>query len=120
MLYISQKLVALILPAELEDDAPKHQLDQGAALFKHLGPNCLQPGASTGEALCGGTGFCWVFGPQTGVQKNHFFRSLEGAKSLENLSGLRIAGEKAFGMYDVLDRKQSSLRINGQLLFSAV
>ena len=31
-----------------------------------------------------------------------------------------VAGEKAFGLYDVLDRKQSSLRINGQLLFSAV
>ena len=29
--------------------------------------------------------FARVFGPQTGVQKNHFFRSLEGAKSLENL-----------------------------------
>ena len=26
-----------------------------------------------------------VFGAQTGVQKNDFFRSLEGAKSLENL-----------------------------------
>ena len=24
--------------------------------------------------------FARVFGPQTGVQKNHFFRSLEGAK----------------------------------------
>ena len=29
--------------------------------------------------------FARVLGPQTGVQKNHFFRSLEGAKSLENL-----------------------------------
>ena len=29
--------------------------------------------------------FARVFGPQTGAQKNHFFRSLEGAKSLENL-----------------------------------
>ena len=32
---------------------------------------------------------------------------------------LRI-GEKAFGVYDVLDRKQSSFQINGQLLVSAV
>ena len=29
---------------------------------------------------------------------------------------LRIAGKKAFGAHDVLDRKQSSLQIN-QLLF---
>ena len=45
--------------------------------------------------------------PKAGVQKNHFFPSLEGAKSLKT-SDLRIAGEKAFGVYDVLDRKQSS------------
>ena len=31
--------------------------------------------------------FARVFGPQTGVQKNHFFRSLEGAKSLETCEG---------------------------------
>ena len=73
-----------------------------------------------GRPSVAGPVFARVFGPQTGVQKNHFYRSLEGAKSLENLRGLRIAGGKAFGLYDVLDRKQSSLRINGQLLFSAV
>ena len=54
------------------------------------------------------------------VQKNPLFPSLEGAKSLEHQCDLRIAGEKAFGVFDVLDRKQSSLQINGQLLVSAV
>ena len=43
---------------------------------------------SSGKALCGETGFLLEF---------------------EN------AGEKAFGVCDVLDRKQSSLQINGQL-----
>ena len=61
--------------------------------------------------------FARVLGPQTGIQKNHLFPSLEGAKSLENQCDLRIAGEKAFGVYDVLDRKQSSLQTNGQLRF---
>ena len=63
--------------------------------------------------------FARVLGPQTGIQKNHLFPSLEGAKSLENQCDLRIAGEKAFGVYDVLDRKQSSLQISGQLLVSS-
>ena len=60
------------------------------------------------------------FGPQTGVQKKHLFPCLEGARSLENQCDLRIAGEKAFGVYDVLIEKQSSLQISGQLLVSAV
>ena len=38
-----------------------------------------------GRPSVAGPVFARVFGPQTGVQKNHFFRSLEGAKSLENL-----------------------------------
>ena len=38
-----------------------------------------------GRPSVAGSVFARVFGPQTGVQKNHFFRSLEGAKSLENL-----------------------------------
>ena len=36
-----------------------------------------------GRPSVAGPVFARVFGPQTGVQKNHFFRSLEGAKSLE-------------------------------------
>ena len=31
--------------------------------------------------------FARVFGPQTGVQKNHFFRSLEGAKVWKTCEG---------------------------------
>ena len=38
-----------------------------------------------GRPSVAGPVFARVFGPQTGVQKNYFFRSLEGAKSLENL-----------------------------------
>ena len=38
-----------------------------------------------GRPSVAGPVFAGVFGPQTGVQKNHFFRSLQGAKSLENL-----------------------------------
>ena len=38
-----------------------------------------------GRPSVAGPVFARVFGPQTGVRKNHFFRSLEGAKSLENL-----------------------------------
>ena len=38
-----------------------------------------------GRPSVAGPVFARVFGHQTGVQKNHFFRSLEGAKSLENL-----------------------------------
>ena len=44
--------------------------------------------------------FAGAFGPPAGAQKNCFFQSLEGAKSLENQRDLRIAGEKAFGVYD--------------------
>ena len=33
-----------------------------------------------GRPSVAGPVFARVFGPQTGVQKNHFFRSLEGAK----------------------------------------
>ena len=35
--------------------------------------------------------FCWVFGPQTGVQKNHFFRSLKGAKSCNQACGSMVS-----------------------------
>ena len=42
-------------------------------------------GIILGRPSVAGPVFARVFGPQTGVQKNHFFRSLEGAKSLENL-----------------------------------
>ena len=44
----------------------------------------LGPGMFPEDTVAGPV-FARVFGPQTGVQKNHFFRSLEGAKSLENL-----------------------------------
>ena len=57
------------------------------------------PCQGTGEALCGETGFCWVFGPQTGVQKNILFPSVEGAKSLENqcdLLGRKRGNEPAY------------------------
>ena len=77
------------------------------------------PAAVAGKALCGETVFARVFGPQTGVQKNPLFPSLEEAKSLETQCDLR-SGEKAFGVFDVLDRKQSSFQINGQLLVLAV
>ena len=38
-----------------------------------------------GRPSVAGPVFARVFGTYLGVQKNHFFRSLEGAKSLENL-----------------------------------
>ena len=38
-----------------------------------------------GRPSVAGPVFAGVFRPQTGAHKNHFFRSLEGAKSLENL-----------------------------------
>ena len=43
------------------------------------------PVLELGRLSVAGLVFAEVFGPQTGVQKNHFFRPLEGAKSLENL-----------------------------------
>ena len=46
-----------------------------------MATHVLEPGRPS----VAGPVFARVFGPQTGVQKNHFFRSLEGAKSLENL-----------------------------------
>ena len=60
-------------------DLAKQMDDVDLPLILHLvSPNLL------GEALWRDR-FLLVFGLQTGVQKNHFFRSLEGAKSLENL-----------------------------------
>ena len=52
-----------------------------------------------GRPLCGETGFCWGFWTPNWRPEKSFFPPLEGAKSLENQC-LRIAGEKAFGVYD--------------------
>ena len=57
------------------------KLSQKPLFFRHEADKTTLPGRPS----VAGPVFARVFGPQTGVQKNHFFRSLEGAKSLENL-----------------------------------
>ena len=84
----SKELVALgTLIETARDGIPLDEIGAPAKTTGSMKLHLYNDGkAATGEGpSVAGPVFARVFGPQTGVQKNHFFRSLEGAKSLENL-----------------------------------